>query len=30
VEAIKKDLGGWPEIDYLIEFISSSKRGVTK
>lgn len=30
VEAIKKDLGRWPEIDYLIEFISSSKRGVTK
>jgi UDP-N-acetylglucosamine acyltransferase len=30
VQAIKKDLGGWPEIDYLIEFITTSKRGVTK
>ncbi|HEY7544521.1 MAG TPA: acyl-ACP--UDP-N-acetylglucosamine O-acyltransferase [Blastocatellia bacterium] len=30
VEAIKSELGGWPEIDYLVEFIESSKRGVTK
>lgn len=30
VEAIKQDLSGWPEIDYLIEFIETSKRGVTK
>ena len=30
VEAIKVELRGWPEIDYLIEFIESSKRGVTK
>jgi len=30
VEAIKKELSGWSEIDYLIEFIESSKRGVTK
>jgi UDP-N-acetylglucosamine acyltransferase len=30
VEAIKRELGGWPEIDYLAEFIESSKRGVTK
>ena len=30
VEAIKQDLGGWPEIDYLIAFIESSERGVTK
>ncbi len=30
VEVIKRELNGWPEIDYLIEFIESSKRGVTK
>lgn len=30
VEVIKRELGGWPEIDYLIKFIESSKRGVTK
>jgi UDP-N-acetylglucosamine acyltransferase len=29
-EVIKRELSGWPEIDYLIEFIESSKRGVTK
>jgi UDP-N-acetylglucosamine acyltransferase len=30
VEVIKRELSGWPEIDYLIKFIESSKRGVTK
>ncbi len=30
VEAIKRELSGWLEIDYLVEFIESSKRGVTK
>lgn len=30
VEVIKRELSGWPEIDYLIEFIESSERGVTK
>lgn len=30
VEAIKRELAGWPEIDYLVDFIQSSKRGVTK
>lgn len=30
VETIKRELAGWPEIDYLVEFIESSKRGVTK
>lgn len=30
VEAIKRELTGWPEIDYLVEFIESSQRGVTK
>jgi UDP-N-acetylglucosamine acyltransferase len=30
VEAIKRELSGWPEIEYLIQFIESSKRGVTK
>jgi UDP-N-acetylglucosamine acyltransferase len=30
LEAIRQDLGGWPEIDYLIAFIESSERGVTK
>src|SRR6185436_15553108 len=28
VEAIKKELSGQPEIDYLIQFIESSERGV--
>ncbi len=28
--AIKQELGGWPEIDQLVEFIESSERGVTK
>ncbi|HEY3136701.1 MAG TPA: acyl-ACP--UDP-N-acetylglucosamine O-acyltransferase [Blastocatellia bacterium] len=30
IEAIKRELSGWPEIDYLVEFIETSKRGVTK
>jgi UDP-N-acetylglucosamine acyltransferase len=30
VEAIRQELHGWPEIDYLVEFIESSERGVTK
>ena len=30
VEAIKRELTGWPEIDYIVEFIESSTRGVTK
>jgi UDP-N-acetylglucosamine acyltransferase len=30
LEAIKRELSGWPEIDYLVEFIESSQRGVTK
>lgn len=30
VDVIKRELSGWPEIDYLVEFIESSKRGVTK
>ena len=30
VEAIRRELSGWPEIDYLVEFIESSQRGVTK
>ena len=30
VEAIKRELTGWPEIDYLVGFIESSTRGVTK
>lgn len=30
VERIRQELGGWPEIDYLIEFIETSERGVTK
>ena len=30
VEAIKRELTGWPEINYLVEFIESSTRGVTK
>lgn len=27
---IKQELSGWPEIDYLIDFIEASQRGVTK
>ena len=30
LEVIKRELSGWPEIDYLIEFIERSERGVTK
>jgi UDP-N-acetylglucosamine acyltransferase len=30
VEAIRRELTGWPEIDYLVEFIEGSTRGVTK
>jgi UDP-N-acetylglucosamine acyltransferase len=30
LEVIKSELRGWPEIDYLIAFIESSERGVTK
>ena len=30
VERIKQEMGGWPEIDYLVEFIETSERGVTK
>jgi len=30
VEVIRKELGGIPEIDYLIEFIETSQRGVIK
>jgi UDP-N-acetylglucosamine acyltransferase len=30
VERIKQEVGGWPEIDYLVEFIETSERGVTK
>jgi UDP-N-acetylglucosamine acyltransferase len=30
LEVIKRELSGWPEIDYLVEFIESSERGVTK
>ena len=30
VETIKRELSGWPEIDYLVEFIESSERGVIK
>ncbi len=30
LEVIKRELSGYPEIDYLIEFIESSERGVTK
>jgi len=30
LEAIQAELAGWPEIDYLIEFIKTSSRGVTK
>lgn len=30
LDAIREELGGWPEIDYLISFVESSQRGVTK
>jgi UDP-N-acetylglucosamine acyltransferase len=30
LEVIKKELSGWPEVDYLIAFIEGSERGVTK
>jgi UDP-N-acetylglucosamine acyltransferase len=30
VVEVKKELGGWAEIDYLIDFIEASERGVTK
>lgn len=30
VEAIKRELSGYPEVDYLVEFIETSQRGVTK
>ncbi len=30
VARIKGELGGWPEIDYLVRFIETSERGVTK
>jgi UDP-N-acetylglucosamine acyltransferase len=30
LDVIKKELSGAPEIDYLVEFIESSNRGVTK
>jgi UDP-N-acetylglucosamine acyltransferase len=30
LDTIKRELAGFPEIDYLIEFIESSSRGVTK
>jgi UDP-N-acetylglucosamine acyltransferase len=30
LEIIETELAGWPEIDYLIEFIRASTRGVTK
>lgn len=30
IEVIKRELGGWPEINYLVEFIETSQRGVTK
>jgi hypothetical protein len=30
LEVISSELSGWPEIDYLIAFIKSSERGVTK
>ncbi len=30
VEVIKRELSGWPEIDYMIAFIEGSKRGVIK
>jgi UDP-N-acetylglucosamine acyltransferase len=30
LEAITRELSGWPEIDYLVGFIQSSERGVIK
>jgi UDP-N-acetylglucosamine acyltransferase len=30
VEAIRRELSGSPEVDYLVQFIESSARGVTK
>ena len=30
IEAIKRELSGFAEIDYLVEFIETSVRGVTK
>jgi UDP-N-acetylglucosamine acyltransferase len=30
LEMIEAELGGWPEIDYLVQFIKTSTRGVTK
>ena len=30
VEMIESELAGWPEIDYLVQFIKTSARGVTK
>ncbi|MCI0486311.1 MAG: acyl-ACP--UDP-N-acetylglucosamine O-acyltransferase [Blastocatellia bacterium] len=30
LEAIKREFSDWPEIDYLIRFIETSERGVTK
>jgi UDP-N-acetylglucosamine acyltransferase len=30
VVEVRKELGGWAEIDYLINFIETSERGVTK
>ena len=30
LEAIERDLAGWPEIDYLVQFIKTSERGVIK
>jgi len=30
LEVIKTELSGWPEVDYIVEFIESSERGVTK
>jgi len=30
LEAMKQELSGYPEIDYLIQYIETSKRGVTK
>jgi UDP-N-acetylglucosamine acyltransferase len=30
LERLKSEMSGIPEIDYLIEFIETTKRGVTK
>lgn len=30
LEVIKREVSGWPEIDYLVAFIERSERGVTK